>query len=73
MLRIVFDTETNKVGCPIIQAQYDTINTFNLVLFPPETWFITPTDTMGVYEVTVEQLETLVDIAVFAATTKGIK
>lgn len=70
-MKVVFDTTTMQVGCALIQAQYGALDNEHLHLFPTETWFLTPTDTMGVYPVTEAQLEKLIQMSTNAVAKKG--
>lgn len=58
-VRLVFDLETRRPMCVLIQALYTadyiTVNRFNA-----ESWLTTPTDKMALFELMPEQLEKVV-------------
>jgi hypothetical protein len=49
-----------QVGCALLQAQYGALSNEKLAEFNTEGWLLYPSPTMGVYEVTEEQLKVLV-------------
>lgn len=61
-MRIVYDCKLRRPGCVLLQAAMggdpELANRF-----PAESWLIAPTDAMGCYDVTEEQLDVLLDIA----------
>lgn len=62
-MKIVFDTETKQVGCALLQSMYGGIDNETLSKFPTRGWLLSPSSTMGVYEITSEaQLQYLIRI-----------
>lgn len=58
---IAFDTETRRPGCAIIQAAMGgTVPSSRFeILFPSETWILSPTPSMQLFGATEEQLQKL--------------
>lgn len=64
-MRIVFSPSKRRPGCVLLQAAMDgdvPRERFH-ALFPAETWLVSPTDDMGAYLVTDDQLEQLSKMA----------
>jgi hypothetical protein len=62
-MKIAYDTKLKRPACVLIQAGMGC-GTGVANRFPPETWLVHPTDNMGVFEATEEQMEQLVKITV---------
>ena len=60
-MRLAFDFKRMKVGCPLLQAAYGGCSRISQ-MFPIETWLLTPTKELQVFEISEEQLETLLKI-----------
>lgn len=71
-MKIVYDMTLRRPGCVLLQAMGGTVPDF-AKRFPSESWLVAPTAGMKLYEVTTEQLESLLAIteAQLAATKAG--
>lgn len=58
--KIAFDIELMKPACVLVAAGYGADSSIPH-MFPTDSWLLAPTDNMGVFEVTDEQLKILVD------------
>lgn len=60
---LLIDLKSRKVGCPILQAcagvDYQSLELDYRLLFPPETWFLTPTPDARLVSGTKEQWQHL--------------
>lgn len=59
-MKIAYDTELMRPGCALLQAAL-ACDLYVVYNFPPETWLTYPTEALKVYEVSKEQLKTLVE------------
>lgn len=68
-MKIAFDCTQKRPGCALLQAAHGA-DLEVLREFPCETWILSPTSDMRVYQVTKEQLTKLVEMAKKAANEK---
>lgn len=62
-MKIAYDAKLKRPGCVIIQAAMGgTVHDFAFK-FPSETWLLSPTPDMRLYEVTEEQLKMLAQMS----------